>query len=80
MAIVSAKRVNAAPVAVIIPASQTVQLPNDRAILDGSKSVDDLENFSFTWELEKGPIGYQFESVNTATLVMKGRLLNNQHK
>ena len=74
---VSAKHLNKPPVAIIRPTSQTVHLPNNVSILDGSSSTDDTKIASYQWELEKGPISYQkFSPSNSETLQLKGELLN----
>lgn len=61
-------RVNKPPVAVIVPSSQTVHLPNNLAIFDGGTSSDDTKIVSYKWNLEKGPINYQFEPKSQTTL------------
>ena len=67
-----ALRVNEPPVAVIVPSSQTVHLPNNVAILDGRTSTDDTKIVSYKWNLEKGPISYQFEPKSQITLELNG--------
>ena len=68
----AALRVNEPPVAVIVPSSQTVHLPNNVAILDGRTSTDDTKIVSYKWNLEKGPISYQFEPKSQITLELNG--------
>ncbi|CAL1530068.1 unnamed protein product [Lymnaea stagnalis] len=48
-------RENKPPVAIIVPASQEVYLPNS-AILDGSGSTDDEKIVTFKWEEVSGPL------------------------
>nr|XP_006822779.1 PREDICTED: dyslexia-associated protein KIAA0319-like [Saccoglossus kowalevskii] len=49
-------RINTPPVAVIFPKTQDVTLPNNQAVLDGSKSHDDDKIVSYHWEEIKGPL------------------------
>ena len=59
--------------AIIRPTSQTVHLPNNVSILDGSSSTDDTKIVSYQWDLEKGPISYRkFSPSNSETLQLKG--------
>ncbi|XP_017877512.1 dyslexia-associated protein KIAA0319 [Ceratina calcarata] len=62
------KRINQPPIAIISPASQVVKLPNTGAVLDGSSSKDDDRVISYHWELQRGPIGYHPNLVDTPTL------------
>lgn len=62
------KRINQPPIAIITPPSQTVKLPNNGAVLDGSNSKDDDRIINWHWELQQGPIGYQPHLVDTPTL------------
>ncbi|XP_046753459.1 dyslexia-associated protein KIAA0319 isoform X2 [Diprion similis] len=71
------KRVNQAPIAVISPESQVVKLPNTGAVLDGSASTDDDKVISHHWELQKGPIGYQPELLDTPTLQLNNLIAGN---
>lgn len=73
-----ALRVNEPPVAVIVPSSQTVHLPNNVAILDGRTSTDDTKIVSYKWNLEKGPISYQFEPKSQITLELNGNVISNK--
>ena len=53
-------RVNRPPVATIVPAVQTVTLPTNTAIIDGSGTTDDSGPVAlYTWELTSFPVGYQ---------------------
>jgi hypothetical protein len=61
-------RTNKPPQVVIIPANQTIKLPNTAAVLDASTSTDDDGIVSWHWELQQGPLGYQPELKDTATL------------
>ncbi|XP_046464140.1 dyslexia-associated protein KIAA0319-like protein [Daphnia pulex] len=70
-------RVNEPPVAVIVPSSQTVHLPNNVAILDGRTSTDDTKIVSYKWNLEKGPISYQFEPKSQITLELNDLVPGN---
>ncbi|XP_055375563.1 dyslexia-associated protein KIAA0319-like protein isoform X2 [Condylostylus longicornis] len=62
------KRINKAPEVIITPKEQTIKLPNNEAILDGSTSTDDDKIVAFHWELIQGPIGYQPKLPDTSTL------------
>lgn len=53
-----AKRFNTPPTVMITPKQQVIKLPNKKAILDGSASIDDDKIVSWKWELVQGPIGY----------------------
>lgn len=61
-------RINKPPQVIITPANQTVKLPNTGAVLDASSSTDDDGIVSWHWELQQGPVGYQPELQDTATL------------
>lgn len=61
-------RINRPPQVVITPANQTVKLPNTGAVLDASSSTDDDRIVSWHWELQQGPLGYQPELQDSATL------------
>ncbi|XP_053692975.1 dyslexia-associated protein KIAA0319-like protein [Sabethes cyaneus] len=65
------QKINKAPEVSITPAEQTVKLPNQEAILDGSASKDDDKIVSWKWELVQGPLGYQAELPAVATLQLK---------
>lgn len=49
-----AKRFNTAPIVLITPKQQVIKLPNKKAILDGSASLDDDKIVSWKWELVQG--------------------------
>ena len=70
---------NQPPVAVIVPTSQTVHLPNSVAILDGGTSTDDSKIVSYKWELEKGPISYKFEPKSQTNLELTGIIVLNNY-
>nr|CAG4650724.1 EOG090X00QS [Simocephalus serrulatus] len=70
-------RVNQPPVAIILQSSKTVHLPINSAILDGRTSTDDTKIVSYKWELDKGPINYQFEPKNQMTLELKDLVAGN---
>ena len=58
--VLAAKRINSPPKAVIVPASQTVNLPTNKAVVDGATSTDDSGKIaSYLWVLDSGPVGYQ---------------------
>ena len=59
--VLPAARVNRPPKAIIAPLNQTVTLPTNKAIVDGSGSTDDTPLKSWLWELVSGPVGYQQE-------------------
>ena len=63
--------------AAIEQSSKTVHLPISSAILDGRASTDDEKIVSYKWELEKGPINYQFEPKYQMTLELKGNTVLN---
>ncbi|XP_055539334.1 dyslexia-associated protein KIAA0319-like protein [Wyeomyia smithii] len=65
------QKINKAPEVSITPAEQTVKLPNQEAILDGSASKDDDKIVTWQWELVQGPLGYQAELPAVATLQLK---------
>lgn len=52
-------RINKPPQVFITPSFQTVKLPNNKAILDGSSSTDDDKIESWNWEIMSAPLGYQ---------------------
>lgn len=59
----------------ITPQTQTVKLPNSKAILDGSTSSDDDKITSWHWEVISAPIGYQVTLKDTSTLELDNLLL-----
>lgn len=79
MIICTAIRVNQPPVAIILQSSKTVHLPINSAILDGRTSTDDTKIASYKWELDKGPINYQFEPKSQMTLELKGTSFKYQN-
>lgn len=52
------KRNNKVPTPIITPNYQVIKLPNQKAILDGSTSIDDDKIMFWKWELVQGPINY----------------------
>ncbi|XP_011314056.1 dyslexia-associated protein KIAA0319 isoform X2 [Fopius arisanus] len=54
----------------------TIALPDTRAILNGSKSMDDIKIVSYHWQLVNGPSRVQFsaanESITNVTKLTKG--------
>ncbi|KAL7646277.1 UNVERIFIED_CONTAM: hypothetical protein RMT77_003186 [Armadillidium vulgare] len=75
--VLPAKHVNKPPVAVIVPPSQTVKLPNSGVILDGSGSSDDKKISSYLWELVMGPLGYKLKEETGPTLQMSDLIPGN---
>ncbi|CAB0044987.1 unnamed protein product [Trichogramma brassicae] len=74
------KRENRPPVAVVIPSSQIVKLPNNGAVLDGSSSRDDFHIVSYHWELERAPKGYEQDKdllVDAPTLQLDNLVAGN---
>jgi len=66
------KRINKPPTAVVTPRAQTVNLPTNVAIIDGSSSTDDSGSIaSYSWTLDTFPLGYQANLVDDATLSLK---------
>ncbi|KAL0275001.1 UNVERIFIED_CONTAM: hypothetical protein PYX00_002996 [Menopon gallinae] len=65
------RRINKLPVAIITPKYQTVKLPKNVTVLDGSTSYDDDGIISWHWDLEKGPLGYQPILDDSSTLQLK---------
>ena len=58
--VLAARRINSPPKAVIVPTSQTVNLPTNKAVVDGAGSIDDSGALaSYAWVLDSGPVGYQ---------------------
>lgn len=51
-----APRVNRPPRADIFPKEQSITLPINTVVLDGSRSTDDVNIVSYKWELRKGPL------------------------
>jgi len=65
------KRINTPPRAMIIPTTQTVNLPTNTAIVDGSSSTDDSGPVkSYYWEILSGPVGYQPELEQHPTITL----------
>nr|CAG4636763.1 EOG090X00QS [Ceriodaphnia reticulata] len=77
LTVLAPTRVNQPPVAVIVPTSQTVHLPNSIGILDGGTSTDDYKIASYRWDLEKGPISYQFEPKSQTNLELTDLVAGN---
>lgn len=69
-----------APIAVISPQEQTIQLPTSSAVLDASLSTDDDKIISYKWELQKSPIVYTLnpsKSLNSSTLQVENLIPGN---
>ncbi|XP_058449707.1 dyslexia-associated protein KIAA0319-like protein [Malaya genurostris] len=62
------QKINKPPEVSITPTEQTVKLPNQKAILDGSASKDDDKIVAWQWELVQGPLAYQPELPAVSTL------------
>ena len=78
MTVLPPKRVNSPPKAEIIPVTQTVNLPINKAILDGSGSTDDIsEPLTYSWEVTSGPVGYQPGLMETPTLTLENLIAGN---
>ncbi|XP_044017263.1 dyslexia-associated protein KIAA0319 homolog [Aphidius gifuensis] len=77
VSVLPANRINQPPIAIILPASQIVKLPNTEAVLDGSLSKDDDHVISYHWELTRGPIGYQAILDDTPTIQLKNLIAGN---
>lgn len=62
---------NQPPTAKALASADTIQLPDDSVILDGSQSADqDGYISSYFWQLKQGPAGWKMDSANAAkTLV-----------
>lgn len=71
--VLSPKRVNKPPTAIIQPNNSTVQLPKKEIVLDGSQSIDDDRIVSYKWSQCKSPLGYDLQSndLQTSTLQLK---------
>lgn len=76
--VLAAKRINAPPKASIIPATQTVNLPTNKAIVDGSGSTDDsTQPLTYAWEIISGPVGYQPTLLPSPTLTLENLIAGN---
>ena len=64
------KRVNSPPVAVLVPLNQTITLPTNKAIIDGSSSTDDRPLTNYRWELLSSPVGYQAQLEQRPTITL----------
>ena len=71
------KRVNSAPVAVLVPLSQTITLPTNKAIIDGSSSTDDRPLTNYRWELLSTPVGYQAQLEQRPTITLTNLTTGN---
>ena len=63
--------------AAIKPEWQTITLPTNKAILDGSVSTDDTTLKSFLWELVSGPVGYQPKLDQQSVLTLSDLTVGN---
>jgi len=76
--VLPAKRINQPPKAVIVPAVQTVNLPTNKAVMDGSTSIDDSGQVeSYTWVVDSGPVGYQPDLPSLPTLSLTNLTAGN---
>ena len=76
--VLPAKRINTPPKAVIVPAEQTVNLPTNKAVVDGSGSTDDSGKLaSYSWVLDSGPVGYQPDLPSLPTLSLTNLTAGN---
>jgi len=76
--VLAAKRINSPPKAVIVPAIQTVNLPTNKAVVDGATSTDDSGKISsYLWVLDSGPVGYQPDLPNLPTLSLTNLTAGN---
>ena len=66
--VVHAKRNNKVPTPIITPKFQVIKLPNQKAILDGSASIDDDKIEFWKWELVQAPINYSPKLQDMPTL------------
>jgi len=76
--VLPAKRINTPPKATIVPTTQTVNLPTNKAIVDGSGSTDDSGPIkSYYWEILSGPVGYQPELEQLPTITLSNLTSGN---
>ena len=76
--VLAAKRINTPPKAIIVPTTQTVNLPTNKAIVDGSGSTDDSGKIkAYYWEILSGPVGYQPELEQLPTLTLSNLTSGN---
>ena len=76
--VLAAKRINLPPKAVIVPATQTVNLPTNKAVVDGATSTDDSGKIaSYLWVLDSGPVGYQPDLPSLPTLSLTNLTAGN---
>eukprot|EP00092_Neocalanus_flemingeri_P001829 GFUD01001950.1.p1 GENE.GFUD01001950.1~~GFUD01001950.1.p1 ORF type:complete len:942 (-),score=163.76 GFUD01001950.1:271-3096(-) len=76
--VLPAKRINTPPAAIIVPTTQTVNLPTNKAIVDGSGSTDDSGPIkTYYWEILSGPVGYQPELEQLPTLTLSNLTSGN---
>ena len=76
--VLAARRINSPPVAVIVPTQQTVTLPTNKAVVDGSGSTDDSGALaSYSWVVDSGPVGYQPDLPNHPTLSLTNLTAGN---
>jgi len=72
------KRINQPPIAVVTPVEQTVNLPTNKAIIDGSTSTDDNGDIaSFSWEIVTSPMGYESKMKQEPTLSLDNLIAGN---
>ena len=75
--VLPATRINTPPRAVIAPLNQTVTLPTNKAIVDGSGSTDDTPLRSYLWELVSGPVGYQPDLASQSIITVSNLTVGN---
>lgn len=71
------QRINTPPKAVIVPVNQTVTLPTNKAVIDGSSSSDDGTTLTYAWTINSGPMGYQPKLPAVATLTLDNLIAGN---
>ena len=71
------KRVNSPPVAVVVPVYQSITLPTNKAIIDGSSSTDDRPLTNYRWELLSSPVGYQAQLEQNPTITLNNLSTGN---
>ena len=75
-----ALKVNKSPIAVVTPVTQTITLPTNKAIIDGSSSTDDenVSELKYKWEIRKNPVAYEKETPSTdSTLTLEDLVAGN---
>lgn len=70
-------RDNSPPVAVVVPVYQSITLPTNKAIIDGSSSTDDLPLTKYRWEVLSSPVGYQAQLEQKPTITLTNLTTGN---